>query len=123
MYPRSCKRWVNVISAPYLLQRFLFSLRYHENCLQLFENPKEIKSAQRDDPLRSPEECALRYIARSIRNAPDKTWISIELHDLYQKKGGNDINRSRFINSLCDQMIKEIYVCIPGNRKYHNVKR
>ena len=123
MYPGSCKRWVNVISAPYLLQRFLFSLRYHEKCLQLFENPKEIKTAQRDDPLRSPEKCALHYIVRSIRNVSDKTWTSIELHDLYQKIDGNDTNRSRFINRMCDHMRNEICVCIHGNGKYHNVNR
>ena len=35
---------------------------------------------------------------------------SIELLDLYQKKGGNDTNRSRFINSLCDHMRNKIYV-------------
>lgn len=84
--------------------------RYHERCLQLFENPKEMQSAQRDDPIKSPEECAIRYVARSIRNLPDKSWTSLELHELYQNNRGNEGNRSRFITKLTDHMKNEIYV-------------
>ena len=29
---------------------FRIFYRYHEKCLQLYKNPKEIKSAQRNDP-------------------------------------------------------------------------
>ena len=83
-----------------------FVLRYHEKCLQLFENPKEIKSAQRDEPIRSPEEFAVRYVARSIRNVPEKNWTSIELHDLYKSKGGAETNRYRFINSIITEHMK-----------------
>ena len=46
--------------------------RYHEKCLQLFKNPKEISSAQCNNPDKLPEEYAMRYVARSIKNLPDK---------------------------------------------------
>ena len=62
--------------------------RYHEKCLQDFENPKNIQSAQRDNPKKSPEEYAIRYVVRSIQNQPERIWTSVELHNLYNKKGG-----------------------------------
>ena len=74
------------------LQKFLF--QYHEKCLKLFQNPKEMKAAQCNDRVRFPEECAMKYIARLIRHLPDKFWTSIELHELYQKNGGEEKNCS-----------------------------
>ena len=78
--------------------------------MQLCENPKEIQSAKRDDPIKSPEECGIRYVARSIRNLPDKSWTSLELHELYQNNGCNEGNQSRFITKLTDHMKNEICV-------------
>ena len=49
---------------------FQIFCRYYEKCLQLFKNPKEIKSAQH--PVKLPEEYAMRYITRYIRILPDK---------------------------------------------------
>ena len=50
---------------------FQIFCRYYEKCLQLFKTPKEIKSAQRNDPVKLPEEYAMRYIARYIKILPD----------------------------------------------------
>ena len=36
--------------------------RYHERCLQIFENPKSTLLAQKDNPTKSPEEFAIRYV-------------------------------------------------------------
>ena len=51
---------------------FQIFCRYHEKCLQLFKIPKEIKSAQRNDPDKLFEEYAMKYVARSIKNLPDQ---------------------------------------------------
>ena len=84
--------------------------RYHEKCLKLFQNPKEIASAKRDNAAKSPELLALKYVSRSVRNLPDKSWSSVELHEMYKNQGGNEGNRSRFITKLKDDMNEEIYV-------------
>ena len=78
--------------------------------MQAFKNPKEIKNAQHDDPLKSPEEYAVRYVARSIRNSPNKSWISTVLHGIYINKGGTETNKSRFITKITEYMKNEIYV-------------
>ena len=105
---------VQMINRPVRCLKCIFSLlilsRYHERCLQAFKNPKEIKNAQRDDPLKSPEEYAVRYVARSIRNSPDKSWISTVLHGIYINKGGTETNKSRFITKITEYMKNEIYV-------------
>lgn len=62
--------------------------KYHEKCLQLIKNPKEIKTAQCYDPVRLSEECVIKHVARSIRNLLDKFWTWLELHELYQKNEG-----------------------------------
>ena len=84
--------------------------RYHDKCLKLFQNPKEIASAKRDNAAKSPELLALKYVSRSIRNLPDKSWSSVELHEMYKNQGGNEGNRSRFITKLKDDMNEEIHV-------------
>ena len=84
--------------------------RYHEKCLQKFENPKSTIQAQKDDPVKSPEQFAQRYVIRSIRNQPDQIWTSVQLHDIYVEKGGKEKNRHRFIDTIVDQMKEEIYV-------------
>ena len=84
--------------------------RFHEKCLKLFQNPKEIASAKRDNAAKSPELLALKYVSRSIRNLPDKSWSSVELYEMYKNQGGNEGNRSRFITKLKDDMNEEIYV-------------
>ena len=58
---------------------FQIFCRYYEKCLQLFKNPKEIKSPKRKYKL--PEEYNMRYVERSINNLPDK-WTSMKLHEL-----------------------------------------
>ena len=57
---------------------------HHEKYLQLFRNPKDIKFSQRNDPVKLPEEYAMKYVARSIKNLSDKFCMSIELHELYK---------------------------------------
>ena len=84
-----------------------FVCRYHEKCLKLFQNPKEIASAKNDS---SPDLSALKYVSRSIKNFPDKSWSSLELHEIYSTQGGIEGNRSRFITKLKDHMNEEIYV-------------
>ena len=64
------------------------SFKYHEKCLQLIKNPKEIKTAHCYDPVRLSKECVIKHAARSIRNLLDKFWTWIELHELYQKNEG-----------------------------------
>ena len=44
----------------------------HEKYLQLFRNPKDIKFSQRNNPVKLPEEYAMKYVARSIKNLSDK---------------------------------------------------
>ena len=88
----------------------LILLRYHEKCLKLFQNPKEIASAMHDNQIKSPEIPTLKYVSRSIRNLPDKSWSSLELHEMYTNQGGSEGNRSRFISKLKDHMNEEIYV-------------
>ena len=61
---------------------FQIFCRYHEECLQLFKNPKDFRSAQRIDPVKLPEEHAMRCIARFFKNSPDKFWTSTELDKL-----------------------------------------
>ena len=61
-----------------------FLLGIMKNDYRCLKIQRRFKLAQHDDPLGSPEECALHYIARSIRNSPDKT--SIELHDFIKRK-------------------------------------
>ena len=90
--------------------RKLILLRYHEKCLKLFQNPKEIASAMHDNQIKSPEIPTLKYVSRSIRNLPDKSWSSLELHEIYTNQGGSEGNRSRFISKLKDHMNEEIYV-------------
>ena len=65
---------------------FKIFYRHHEKYLLLFINLKEIKSAQRNDPDKLPEEYTMKYVARLIKNLPDKFWTSIELHELYKEK-------------------------------------
>ena len=48
----------------------------------------EIKAVQRNELVRLPEEGAMTYAARSIRNLPDKFLTSIELRELHQKNEG-----------------------------------
>ena len=93
--------------------------RYHEKCLKLFQNPKEIASAKRDNAAKSPELLALKYVSRSIRNLPDKSWSSVELHEMYKNQGGNEGNRSRFITKLKDDMNEEICFFLPRSCQYH----
>ena len=77
----------------------------------MFENPKEVQSAQRNDPDKLPaEEYAMRYVARSIRNLPDKFWTSVELHNLYKENRGEENHRSRFLTRLTTHMQNELYV-------------
>ena len=45
---------------------------HHEKYLQLFRNPKDIKFSQRNNPVKLPEEYAMKYVARSIKNLSDK---------------------------------------------------
>ena len=88
----------------------LFLLKYHEKYLKLLQNPKEIASAKLDNPIKSPEIPALKYVSRSIRNLPDKSCSSLELHEMYTNQGGSEGNRSRFISRLKDHVNEEIYV-------------
>ena len=53
---------------------------------------------------------ALKYVSRSIRNLPDKSGSSLELHEKYMNQGGSEGSRSRFISKLKDHMNEEIYV-------------
>ena len=53
---------------------------------------------------------ALKYVSRSIRNFPDKSGSSLELHEKYMNQGGSEGSRSRFISKLKDHMNEEIYV-------------
>ena len=62
------------------------------------------------DPNRLPEESAMIYVMKSIRNLPDKLWTSIELHELYQKNGRMKKNRSRFSTTLITHMNNKRYV-------------
>ena len=56
------------------------------------------------------EEYAVRYVARSIKNLPDKVWFSIELHKLYQEHMGEQNKRLRFLSKLITHMKNELYV-------------
>lgn len=62
------------------------------------------------DPNRLPEESAMIYVMKSIRNLPDKLWTSVELHELYQKNGRKEKNRSRFFTKLITHMNNKRYV-------------
>ena len=77
--------------------------------MQLFRNPKEINSAQRNDPDKLPEEYPIKYVARSIKNLPDKIWTSIELHELYKENRGEENKRSRFLTKLIAHFENEFY--------------
>ena len=107
-------------TSDYMQGRFLSSMekwkffksyrRYHEKYLQLFKKPKEIKPAQRNDLDKLPEEYAMKCVARSIKNLPDKFWTSIELHELYKKDRGEENKRSRFLTKLIAHMKNELHV-------------
>ena len=51
-----------------------------------------IKSAQRNDPDKLRGEYAMRYLARSIKNLPDKLWTLIKFHELY-KENKEEVNK------------------------------
>ena len=89
---------------------FKIFCRYHKKCLQLFRNPKEIKSAQSNDPGKLPEKYGMKYVARSIKNLPDKVWTSVELHELYKENRAEENKRSRFLTKLITHMKNELYV-------------
>ena len=74
---------------------FKIFYRHHEKYLRLFINPKEIKSAQRNDPDKLPEEYTMKYVARPIKNLPDKFWTSIELHELYIENSKENRKRGK----------------------------
>ena len=46
----------------------------------------------------------MRYVARSIKNFPEKSWTSVELYEIYLKNGGIESNRSRFLTDLTNCM-------------------
>ena len=77
------------------MEVFKIFYRHHEKYLQLFINPKEIKSAQRNDPDKLPEEYTMKYVARPIKNLPDKFWTSIELHELYKENSKENRKRGK----------------------------
>ena len=54
------------------MEVFQIFCRYHEACLQLFRNPKEIKSVQRNDTVKLPQEYPMKYVVRSTENLPGK---------------------------------------------------
>ena len=54
------------------MEVFQIFCRYHEACLQLFRNPKEITSVQRNDTVKLPQEYPMKYVVRSIENLPGK---------------------------------------------------
>ena len=81
------------IQGELLLFRIFY--RHHEKYLRLFINPKEIKSAQRNDPDKLPEEYTMKYVARPIKNLPDKFWTSIELHELYKENSKENRKRGK----------------------------
>ena len=75
--------------------------RYHKKCLKLFQNPKEIASAKRDNAAKLPELLALKYVSRSIRDLPDKSWSSEELHEMYKegmKEGMKETDQDLSLN-------------------------
>ena len=84
--------------------------RYNEKCSQFFRNPKEINSAQRNDPDKLPEEYPMKYVVRSIKNLPDKFWTSIELHEFYKVNRREQNKCSRFLTKLITHMKNELYV-------------
>ena len=51
----------------------------------------------------------MQYVVRSVKNEPERIWSSIELHELYHKKGGCELNRSRFINDVIEQSGNKMY--------------
>ena len=80
--------------------------------MQLFKSSKEIEPPQRNGPDILPEECAMIYVERSIKNIPDKFWTSTELHKLYKGNRKEKNKRSRFLTKLIAPMKIELYVFI-----------
>ena len=50
-----------------------------------FNNRKSIEAAQKDNPVKSPEEYAMRSVIRTCRNEPDNVWTLVQLRLLYMK--------------------------------------
>ena len=84
--------------------------RYHERCLKEFTNPKSIDDAQKDNPVKSSEEFAIRFVIRTCRNEPDNVWTSVQLHQMYLEKGGSEKNSTRFLSNLKAEMKDDICV-------------
>ena len=92
------------------LEVFQIVFWYHEKRLQLFKNPKEIKSPQRNDPDKLLEEYDMRYQERSIKNLAKKLWTSMELHELCKEDRREENKCSRFLTKLIAHMKNELSV-------------
>ena len=62
-----------------------------------------MKVRNKQQELESPDEAALGFVIRSIKNETEKVWTLTGLFEVYVEKGGAESHIYRFTNTVMDR--------------------